>query len=46
MQSFSDDKATMPQARLVTGLDNSKGGVSGKGSSVGNEDGDCGKRKR
>ena len=46
MQRFSDDKATVPQARLVMGLDDSKGGVSGKGSSVGNEDGDCGKKKR
>ena len=36
----------MTQARLVMGLDNSKGGVLGKGSSVGNEGGDCGKRKR
>ena len=46
MQRFSDDKATAPQARLVMGLDDIKGGVSGKGSSIGNEDGDCGKRKR
>ena len=46
MQRFSDDKATAPQARLVMGLDDSKGGVSGKGSSVGNEDGVCGKKKR
>ena len=46
MQSLSDDKATVPQARLVIGLDDSKGGVSGKGSSVSNEDGDWGKRKR
>ena len=45
MQRFSDDKATAPQARLVMGLDDSKGGVSGKGSSVGN-DGDCEKKKR
>ena len=46
MQRFSDDKATVPQTRLVMGLDESEGGNSGKGSSVGNEDGDCGKRKR
>ena len=36
----------VPQARLVMGLDDSKGGDSGKGSSVSNDDGDCGKRKR
>ena len=43
---FSDDMATVTQARLVMGLDNSEGGDSGEDSSVGIEDDDCGKRKR
>ena len=43
---FSDDMATVNQARLVMGLVHSEEGDSGKDSNVGNEDDDCGKRKR
>merc|ERR1719233_554645 len=43
---FSADMVTVNQARQVMGLDNSEEGDSGKGRSIGNENGDSGKRKR